>query len=512
MPRVSIPAIGSVGVNRDTQPHELPISALSEVRNIRMRDGSAERIAGDVPVLKTPTVTPYWLQIYKPLGANFVVHAGLAEVHANQADALTNITGTNTLTGTDADRWTGGVLNGVLVLNNGVNPPMYWGGNIATPLAVLTGWNSNWRCLALRPFKNYLIGLNWVKSGTNYPNMVKWSAAADPGTVPATWNEADPTNDAGEIDLSETSGVVVDGLPLGDSFIIYKSDSMYAMTYIGGQYIWQFRRLPGDVGILARGCVCNTPVGHLVLTLGDAVVHNGSGLQSILSGKVRRHLFASMDGQFADRSFVLSNPATNEAWICYPETGSQVCTKALIWNWVDGTFTFRDLSGVTCGTSGQYESNGQSPWSADGATWADDDTSWDMDYLPATQSRFILGTNTPQLLGVDVGTQFHGSTFPATVERTGLAFDDLESVKTCKAIYPRIDGTTGETVYVQAGGAMDVEGPYNWSDPVPYVIGSTYRADLFASGRFLAYRVYSTAALSWRIRSLDMEVQAMGRY
>lgn len=511
MPRLTIPALGSAGVNRDMQPHELPISALSDVKNIRMRDGSAERIAGDVPVLKTPTATPYWLQIYKPLGANYVIHAGLTSVHANQADSLVNITGP-ALTGTDNDRWTGGVLNGVLVLNNGVNQPMYWGGNVATTLAVLPGWNSTWRCQSMRPFKNYLVGLNWTKGANPYPNMVKWSAAADPGAVPATWNEADPTNDAGEIDLSETSGVVVDGLPLGDTFVVYKSDSMYAMTYIGGQYIWQFRRLPGDVGILARGCVCNTPVGHLVLTLGDAVIHNGMGPKSILSGKVRRHLFSTMDGEFASRSFVIANPATNEAWICYPETGSQVCTKALIWNWVDDTFSFRDLNGVTCGTSGQYESNGQSPWATDTGTWADDDTTWDAAYLPATQARFILGTTAPALLGVDVGNDFSGSAFSASIERIGLGFDAPDSVKLCSAIYPRIDGTTGSTVYIQAGGAMDVEGPYIWSDPVPYVIGSTYRADLFASGRFLAFKVYSTGALSWRIRSLDMDVQAVGRY
>jgi hypothetical protein len=299
---------------------------------------------------------------------------------------------------------------------------------------------------------------------------------------------------------------------MGDTFVIYKSDSMYAMTYIGGQYIWQFRRLPGDVGILASGCVCNTPVGHLVLTLGDAVIHSGMGPKSILSGKLRRYLFSSMDGDFSSRSFVISNPAANEAWICYPETGNQTCTKALIWNWVDDTFTFRDLSGVTCGTSGQYESNGQSPWGTDSASWESDTTTWDASVLPATQSRFILGTNTPALLGIDVGTSFSGYAYPATVERVGLAFDDLDSVKLCSAIYPRVDGTTGSTVYIQAGGAMDVEGPYTWSAPVPYVIGSTYRADLFASGRFLAYRVYSTSAMSWRIRSLDMEVKTVGRY
>lgn len=509
MPRVTIPALGSVGVNRDQQPHELPISALSDAKNIRMRDGSAERIAGEVPVFTTPTVVPYHLQIYQTAAARYVVHAGLTSVYADSGSGLSDITGA-AFTGSDADRWTGGALNGVLVLNNGVDAPRYWGGT--GTLATLTGWNANWRCSSLRPFKNYLIGLNWTKTGVSYPSMLKWSAAADPGTVPATWNEADPANDAGEVDLAETPGVLVDGLPMGDTFVVYKTDSMYSMTYIGGQYIWQFRRLPGDVGILARGCVCNTPAGHLVLTVGDLVLHNGMGPQSILSGKVRRHLFDTMDGTYADRSFVLSNPATNEAWVCFPEQGNKVCTQAMIWNWVDNTFTFRDLNNVTCGASGQYEYAAQEPWSGDAGTWDSDATTWNQSNIPATKSRFLLGSSAPALLGVDVGADFSGTTFTARIERTGLSFDDTDSVKVCRAIFPRIEGTTGATVYIQAGGAMDVEGSYTWSDPVPYVIGSTYRADLFASGRFLAYRVYSTAPMSWRIKSLDMDVLAVGRY
>ena len=509
MPRVTIPALGSVGVNRDQQPHELPISALSDARNIRMRDGSAERIAGEAPVFTTPTVIPYHVQIYQTVAARYVVHAGLASVYADAGAGLVDITGT-AFTGTDANRWTGGTLNGVLVLNNGVDQPRYWGGT--GTLANLTGWNSTWRCESIRPFKNYLVGLSWTKSGASYPNMVKWSAAADPGTVPATWNEADPTNDAGEQDLSETPGVLVDGLPMGDTFVIYKTDSMYAMTYIGGQYIWQFRRLPGDVGILGKGCACNTPNGHLVLTVGDVVLHNGSGPQSILSGRVRRDLFDRMDGTYGDRSFVLSNPATNEAWICFPETGSKVCTQALIWNWVDNTFTFRDLANATCGVSGQYEYTSPEAWGSDAAAWDDDTTTWNSSSIPATKSHLLLGTTAPSLVGVDVGATFSGSDYTALVERKGLALDDNESVKVCRAIYPRIDGTTGATVYIQAGGAMDVEGTYTWSDPVPYVIGSTYRADLFASGRFLAYRVYSTASFSWRIKSLDMEIRLAGRY
>lgn len=509
--RLTIPSIGSVGVNKDQLPHELPISALSEVSNIRMRNGCVERIAGDVEVFTTPPVIPYFVCMYRTSSTRFVAYAGLTAVYVDDGTTQTDITGTAP-GGSATDKWTGGTLNSVLVLNNGYNLPTYWAGNVANNLATLPGWDATWKCHSMRPFKNYLIGMNWTKNTNFYPNMVKWSSAADPGTVPASWNEADPTVDAGETDLSETAGILVDGLPLGDMFVIYKTDSMYAMTYIGGQYIWQFRKLQGEIGILARGCVCDTPVGHLVLTIGDLVIHNGGNPQSVLTNSMREWLFDEMDMNYSDRSFVISNPGMNEAWVCFPTSGSEVCTKALIWNWKDNTFSIRTLANVTCGTSGQYEYSSGASWASDVETWADDVTIWNSSDIAVTQSRFLLGTSAPKLLGVDIGTDFDGETFTATVERTGLTFDDPESVKLVRSVFPRIDGTSGGTVYIQIGATMDVEGSYTWTDPVAYVIGSTYRADMFSSGRALGYRIYSTASIEWRIKSLDMDVVKLGNY
>lgn len=508
--KVAIKDIGTIGINKDVQPHELPLSALSDGINIRCRNGAVYKTPGEISIFNTPTITPYFVQLYQTSTDKFVVYAGTSSVFADNG-TRTDITGP-TLTGSSEDRWTGGVLNGVLVLNNGEDVPMYWGGDVLTNLATLTGWNSNWRCKSLRPFKNYLVALNVTKSGVAYPHMVKWSAAADPGTVPASWDETNPAIDAGEVDMAETSGVIVDGLPLGDSFIIYKTDAMYAMTYIGGQYIFQFRRLPGDFGALAAGCVCNTSMGHLVLTVGDVLVHNGMGSQSILTNKMREWLFSTMDETYGDRSFVVSNPALNEAWICFPETGQQVCTKALIWNWGDNTFTIRELNNVTYGASGQYEFSSTAPWSSDSNAWGSDDSSWNSSDIARNESRFVLVSTAPAILGVDTGNDFSGTPFTARIERTGLSFDAPDRVKLLKAIYPRIDGTSGATVYIQAGGAMDAEGSYTWGAAVPYVVGSTYKADLFASGRFLAYRIYTTDTTAWRIRSIDMDVVAQGEF
>lgn len=508
MTMVKIKDAGAIGVASDAVPQDLPDNGWSLARNMRFRDGCAERFLGHDAVFSAPSVTPYYLAPFQTPSKKYWIHAGLSAIYADDGITRSNITGTSP-SGAIDDRWTGGTLNGVHVLNNGVDLPMYWGG--AGTLATVPGWNATWKAASIRPFKNYLVALDVTKGGTRYPHMVKWSHAADPGTMPTSWNEADPAIDAGEVDLAETPDLLVDGMALGEMFIIYKQRSAYSMTFQGQPFIWRFQRLPGEYGMLARGCVANTPAGHVVLTAGDVVVHQGQGAKSILTGRMRRWLFTQMDSANYARSFVTANPWRNEAWICFPEAEQTSCTMALVWNWVDNTFGVRSLSGVTYGAPGQLGYEGTVNWS-DGAAWESDTSGWNQNEFSAAEARLMLCTDEPSIVAVDIGATFSGENVDAVLERTGLAFDAPERVKTLRAIYPRIDAPVGTVVNIQVGAAMDAEANVTWGEPVPYTVGSTYKADVFASGRFLAVRISSTSVRPWRLRSYDLDIVMQGVY
>lgn len=507
---ITVPNAGAVGVLADQMPHELPINAWSTAQNMRFRDGYAERFGGMKTVFTAPSVTPYWLAPYVTTTARFWVHAGLTAVYVDDGTTRTDITGTAP-TGAIDDRWTGGSLNGVLVLNNEKDVPQYWGGNVASNLASLSGWNANWRAKSLRPFKNYLVGVGITKSGTAYPHMVKWSDAADPGTIPASWNEADPTTDAGEVDLAETGDLMVDQMVLGDANILYKERSMYSMRYIGGQFIFAFQRLPGDVGALARGCIANTPAGHVVLTPGDVIVHNGQGPKSILTARMRRWLFAQMDATNYKRSFLVSNLRRNEVWVCFPYGGSSVCNGALVWNFADDTLAVRDLPSITCGDFGLFNDQSLESWASDSESWKTDATLWSESGFDPSDGRMVLGSSSG-IYVADAGATEAGADFTALIERVNLSLDDPYSVKTVRAVYPRIEGPTGATLTVEVGATMDVEVAPTWSSPVTYTIGSTRKADAFATGRFLSLRIKSTSSFAWRLKSLDLDVIKRGAY
>lgn len=512
---VTIPKVGEYGVIKDLPSQELPVNAWSDAANIRFREGSAERFRGEQRLFDVPTVTPYWLQQYNQGGKRWWVHAGTNALFADDGTSRSTITPSSAPTGGVDDRWTGGVLNGVLVANNGKDVPITWSGS---GLAVsLVNWPAQTRVASLRPFKNVLVGLDVTKNvsttADRYPHMVKWSNAAVPGSLPDSYNEADLTKLAGEIDLAEEPSLMVDALPLGDALIIYKEQSMYAMTATGGQDVFRFQRLPGSVGALAKGCIASTPVGHVVLAPGDVILHDGQGPKSIISSVLRRWLFQTIDSTNRKRAFVVTNPAASEVWICIPELGKAACTLALTWNWESNVWGMRTLPNVTCGAVGQLDYSITSTWAAMGVeVWSDITSAWNQDELSPAQSRLLTASTSPSINAIDVSATFNGAVFTSRLARTGLVFDAPDRVKLIRAVYPRIDAAAGTRIQVEVGGSMDSElGPV-WSPPVTYTVGQTFKADCFASGRFLAVRFTSLDNQPWRLRSYDMDVVTQGGY
>lgn len=512
MPINTVGPLGQYGINKDAEPQELPDNAWSDGANVRFRDGAMERMKGEQKIFDTPAVTPYWLQpFYQGTSINWI-HAGTGAVYSDNGTTRTNITPASPPTGTLDDRWTGGVLNGVLVMSNGVNNPYSWGGTGV--LLPLTAWPANTVARSIRPFKNVLVALGITKAGVNFPHMVKWSDAAVPGAIPGSWDHTDKTKLAGELDLADDPSRMVDQLILGDANIIYKENSMYAMRASGGLGVFSFQKLPDSVGALARGCVANTPMGHVVLTHGDVVLHAGQGVRSIINNKLRKWLFRTIDTTTRSRSFVTTNPPAKEVLVCFPTLGDQACTLAAVWNWGDDTWTIRTLDNVTYGATGQLASGVTNSWDAQNYAWQDAAQAWDEDALSQAQERLILCSSAPVITASDVTGTRNGAAYTSYAERTGLTLGDPNRVKTVRGLRVRLDASVGTKVQIEVGGAMDPKAAITWSPPVVYEVGSTQynQIDTFATGRFIAVRVMSLDNQPWRMTSYDRDFILGGSY
>lgn len=162
MTKLTIPVLGKFGVIKDIAPQELPINAWSDCINMRFTDGGVSRIKGEKKIFDTPVVVPYHLQPYTVDGVRYWVHAGLSTVYADDGTTRSNITPTSAPTGGIDDRWTGGIFNGILIANNQVDAPIFWGGTGLA--ATLTNWPANTIAKSVRPYKNVIVALGVTKN------------------------------------------------------------------------------------------------------------------------------------------------------------------------------------------------------------------------------------------------------------------------------------------------------------------------------------------------------------
>jgi hypothetical protein len=520
MPKVSIPNAGAIGVIKDVPANALPLGAWSDARNIRFLDGAALQFVGHGQVYGAPLEAPQYVMQANVAGARYWLYAGatkqVAVTNTGGNSVHTDITHATARAGT-VNAWSGFVFGGIPVLNAGDGkPPMYWDQNLAHKFVDLTAWPASTSCKVLRQYKNMMIALGLIKTGTPYPFMVKWSSLAVPGALPSTWNEADATQDAGEFNLAEGQDPIVDGLGLKNSFIIYKESSTWALDYIGGAFILASRKVSGMSGLLAINCAAEFEAGggamHFAVTGFDVVIHDGSTARSVLDKKARRYFFQSLDTTNKGKTFVFKNPFLNEIFICYPSIGATWCDTALVYNYVDGTVSFRSMPNVTHASYGPVDNSLSGNWAQDSASWDSDLTAWNgPDFNPDT-ARVMMGSADSKLYLLDASASLDGALPNAYLERTAMSFDTPDRIKLITGILPRITGNDGGTVNVRLGWADNPGDDPTWNNAVTHTIGQTVSVDDYVAGRYLAIRFETGTAFSWRLDGLDIEVQDAGAW
>lgn len=444
---------------------------------------NTERYSWDPVIGSTITVTSTTAFEYSGYDAS--TPAGAAA--GSPAYVVLSTSTVTDFTGGVDDRVTGGHLAGMLILNNPVNGLFYWNGDTTTKLRPFTV--TNYVADVGRPFKEWFVQLAPTQSGTKYPRRVLWSSAAEPGSLPASF-DASSSNDAGNVELDDTNGFLIDCLPWGDVNHIYKEDERYTMRWIGGNEVFQFTQVGDPNSLMARGCIANAEVGQVFLTKScDVRIHQGGMSKSLAEGRIRKYLQGDIDSTYKARAFLETNPYTKEIWVFYPRSGSSTCNGAVFWNWENDTWgiAHRGLN-ITCATSG---------------------------LLPttiATERRMVIATSTPKLGLVDSGTTDLGATITATLERTGLHFDGRNRKKTLHTSRIDADATANNTVTVYHGSHTRPHAAASYGSGVTYTQDTTRDVNSFASSAEYAAWKLSTTATDWKQRNVELEVTAQGNF
>jgi len=494
------------GLVTDQPAFAVPPTKWTAVSQVNFRDGIAERRQGYAVSnsLTTPAACAPQFGLYVDvLGAasrsatRYLWYGG-----ADYTTGNANI-GPQTTTPTDSDvtpagwagtapgRWTGGVLNNyVPVMNCQTEIPVYW--NIAgpnwqvLPLSDPTGAAAAVTWTALRPYREFLIGMGLlVPASAYYSDKVYWSDAAPYNAPPTTWVAA-ATNQAGDA-IIPGGGEVVDGAVLGEDFIIYKRRSCYRMRYVGGSYVMALSPLFSQFGALSQNCIAAGLGRHYVYTGDDLIVHDGQSWQSMLNGKARRLIrdnFTTLgDNPNAVNSHIYYNEQEREVWIMGVTAGNTWPTRAVVVDTDSGEAGLYTMPSCPTVFAGPLGFGTYFAYTGDGS---------------ASSGRFYRQDN---------GNTAAGTNITATLTRQALDFGKPEQRKTIRWVRPHLHPTgAAVTMGVEVGYADTPQASPTYTTSQNFVTGTTDKVNvLAASGRFISFRFTTADSVAhWQMSGFDV--------
>jgi hypothetical protein len=538
MPTIPFRTLGKYGVITDVNDVDLPIEAVSDARNVRFADGRITnahvwRLAKSSPSGGTPVFSFTVENTNDSDILGYVASDGSAFHIYNGAE--TNVTPGSFTPAASVAPISVAELQGVTYLNQQDRVPWYFN-SISTDYDELPNWDADHRCKVIRSFKDYLIALNVTKTSAVYPNMVKWSDIAQYDDYPASWDETDPTNSAGENSLSEIQTEILDGMSLRNSFIIYASDQVWAMESTDGPDVFQFFKAFGDHGILNLNCVQEVDGAHLVFDDDDIYMHDGvSPPKSICDGRVRKRIFRNLDLSKRTIAFSYHHRAASEVWFCYNSRESNLkwdgadctyCNIAAAYNYISDTWTFHDLPNITSMTdvswqeSTNYDASAIS-YASYGSTYADI-------IANATRSSFCpsiaaTGVTTTRFLNMDSGINTSlpfAEVAELVVEpfavRTGLDLDEaipeLKTYKNYRSVYPQVTVSDEEAVLSFKFGGVDYpQQALEWDTLQTFDPVGDYKIDTRSRGRYLAWYFIGENANTYTLSGFDLDLVSVSR-
>ena len=528
--------LGSVGVVSDKSPYNIPLNAFSHAINVRFDEGKVTR----APIFRTVKAslgfTPRHVYGITPATGydTVIMVSDTFAIHEYSAGTVNNRSGSISAS-SDPRPFTGTSLADVTYINREDRVPVYRLPS-GTNFADLGNWPSNFRAGALRSYGDFLIALNITEGTTAFPNRVRFSNLVTANAIPDSWDETDTTRSAGFNDLVQMQTEIIDGGTLGSNFIIYSSDQVWQMEFVGGTFIFNFRKLFTDSGIINQNCSVEIEGKHFVFGPQDIYAHDGTTKQSICDERVKNFIYKGLNVQNADRCFVQHNETLNEIYFCYQSgdehvsfTNATRCNRAAVYNYRNDTWSFMDLPNVSSGTSANVNSvntyaNATSlTYSLVGGSYYDQEDNYDVHTLMVGEDNTTDGLTSDKLYGVDLADEGKltfqldtEATKPPVLERIGLDLDEagtaVSSYMVVTRIFPQADTVnTADTTLTFQFGASDIpRSTPTYASAVTFDMATQHKIDSRAAGRYLSYKMTITDNKDFEFSGFDLDTTQTG--
>ena len=509
MPRQRIDAIGGVGYNVDANPAELPPPALQKMRNVICRDGMLWQAPGETSAIGPGTgilggVDPLYHTTYRDAaGKWWAIWSDGTRVTAYLIDGSETVV--TLASGWVAGRVSFADLNGVLVVNSATEGPWYLpaldGGGLLQPLETLPEWDLSWTCEIMTGYRYNLVAINMTEGVSHYTHKVRWSNSAQEGTLPTIWVAA-PENDAGADLIGETAGIPYAAVGVRDSLWIIKDDSIYAMRWIGGQFVMQLSKLMDDVGTALPFAAVEMRGGAVIFTGQDVLLVDGQQAKSITNSRIRKTIEDNLSRSQAGWAKLCHYPPGNLILLTIPQQAEAFTSQiTLIWDYKADTWSSHDdayVYGYGVGTVSVL--SGQETWDGDTITWdGESGRRWALGlYTFAGEDLIVFKRETlfgePNKVNVCFkdGSTTYANTRPvvSSAQRTGIPLEGADGIATVTEVWPEIK--TG-SCYLYFGGHDVIDSvPSIWDGPYLIESGGYFPVTPRVFGRYFAFRIEGT--------------------
>ena len=502
------------GIIRDIPAQELPADKWSYGENMVNQNGTMKVAAGYRTFAGTPLFPPQYLLTRQNPGGFSWVYPGETGIGVTDGVNHFDITPASFTAGVPGT-WTGANMNNLVVINNQTDPPVYWPGGNAEICLPLPDFPENTTVGWMRSYKYSLICGNINSPTGDYENQILWSNAADPGTVPDIWTPA-PNNIAGDNILAATPGPIVDGTQFRDLFLLFKNHSTYAMSLVGGQFIYNFRKLFVTVGALANNCAIEYKGMVYILTDGDVVRTDGHSVQSIAEQQVRKTIFSELDSTNANMAFMSLWPAQDELWCVYPTAGESYPNRAAVYNLVSGKWGFRDVPGIGGVSTGLInDSANPITWDTQTTTWNTINRIWNQSSVNPISDAIVMTSPEDGALYVvgELATP-NPVVFTALIQKSSFPLSETENMKTVVEVWPLLVDAQGATIYIRIGAQKNQEDDVVWSAKRPFVPGVDVMLNTNATGRLFSveFSAQAIGAGKTRVNGFRLRYREGGRF
>jgi hypothetical protein len=299
--------------------------------------------------------------------------------------------------------------------------------------------------------------------------------------------------------LLDSPGAIKAGAALGSDVVAYKDTSMYLGRYVGPPLVWQWDRVPGDIGCSGNESVVVVGTQQFFIGPSDFYVYDGTVPRPIggatfnsTATPVREWFFANLNQQYRERIFGVADIPRDLVYWYYPSTASSgELDSCLIYNFRTNQWG-RQAVGVQAAL---LYSSGQITYDGLGGLYATYDDLPDIAY---DSSFWLADSQAPAVIQDGVLKTITGEPGPSWLV-TG-DFGDMTNYSMLKRVVPRYivspASATGTNFYRASLGESRVQ-----DFTVNMARG---RFDFRRSARWHSYRLDFPGRMS--INGLDMEL------